>query len=152
MLRCVALVTTDVSEELRASFQVVFLHSLSRLLVTASVLPSSPILVTLMKKALSSSETPVLARATWRYIPEDAILRSHRRGNLKSCPDIMLCLFELQLFRDLKKMCFICLVPFLYEIHIGYYCLGECDVIWHGGILSMFWRNHLSSLAMSLGG
>jgi hypothetical protein len=34
-----------------------FLRSVRRLLVTASVVPSSPILVTLMKEALSSSET-----------------------------------------------------------------------------------------------
>jgi hypothetical protein len=35
----------------------VFLPSVHRLLVTASVVPSSPILVTLMKEALGSSET-----------------------------------------------------------------------------------------------
>jgi hypothetical protein len=44
--------------------------------------PSSPILVTLMMEALRPSETSV--RATRRNIPEDAILHSHRRENLKS--------------------------------------------------------------------
>jgi hypothetical protein len=88
MLRRVALVRTDVSEDLSASFIrvtrigelgttrceeilgtlhfQVFLRSVRRLLVTASVVPSSQILVTLMKEALSSSETFVLTRATRR--------------------------------------------------------------------------------------
>jgi hypothetical protein len=59
MLRRVALIRTDVTEEL-----------------TANVVPSSPILVSLMMEALSSSVTSVLTRATRRNIPEDAILQS----------------------------------------------------------------------------
>jgi hypothetical protein len=54
-----------------------------RLLVTANV-PSTPILVTLIMEALIFFETSVLTRATWRNIPEDAILHGHRRENLKS--------------------------------------------------------------------
>jgi hypothetical protein len=51
-----------------------FLCSVCWLLVTANVVPSSPILVTLMMEALYSSEMSDLTGAIWRNIPEDGIL------------------------------------------------------------------------------
>jgi hypothetical protein len=50
----------------------------------ANVVPSSPILVTLMLEALGSSETFLLKRATRRNISEGDVLHSHRPENLKS--------------------------------------------------------------------
>jgi hypothetical protein len=89
MLRRVALVRTDVLEEPSALFIRVtrigelgttlattsnrrtFLRSVRRLLVAASVVPSSPILDTLMKEALCSSETSQKTPFfTWHYIPK----------------------------------------------------------------------------------
>jgi hypothetical protein len=52
-----------------------FSHSLLQLLVTANVVPSSPIIVTLMMKTIRSFYISVLTRATRRNIPGDGILQ-----------------------------------------------------------------------------
>jgi hypothetical protein len=48
-----------------------------QLLVTANVVPSSPILVTLMMEALRFSETLAITRATRGNVPEDGVQSSH---------------------------------------------------------------------------
>jgi hypothetical protein len=99
MLRSVALVRTYVSEEIRVSIIRVTRtgnqerQSLTNNYNTSSqptsvasyptVLPTSPILVTLMMESIPSSETSVLTIIIRRNIPEGSILLSHLRENLK---------------------------------------------------------------------
>jgi hypothetical protein len=59
-----------------------------RLLVTVNFVPSSPILVALMVKALSSFETSVLTRGTRRNIPEDAIVMRFFLYKAVICSDL----------------------------------------------------------------
>jgi hypothetical protein len=54
----------------------------------AKVVLSSPIFVTLMMGALSSSEKLFLTRATLRNVTEGGIPHSHRRENLKPYRDM----------------------------------------------------------------
>jgi hypothetical protein len=61
-----------------AFVDLVFLHSVLRLPVTANVIPISPILVTLMMEEIRSSETSVLTRATRRNIQKDDIFQTYK--------------------------------------------------------------------------
>jgi hypothetical protein len=84
MLCHVPLGRTDVSKELVASIIRGTSYTVCKLLVTANVVLSSSIFVTLMMEAILSPETSVLTRATRRHIQGEGILHSDFRENLKS--------------------------------------------------------------------
>jgi hypothetical protein len=100
MLRRVALVRTEVSEEriaaiirvtrtgeLGTTLAVTTHRSTLRKIVTVNV-RSSAILVTLKMEAIHSSEMSFLTRATWRNNPEDSILLTtdiHQAPNSRMC-------------------------------------------------------------------
>jgi hypothetical protein len=55
-----------------------------QLLVTVNVVPGSQIHFTLIMEVICSSEMSIPTKATQLNIPEDGILHSHSRENLKS--------------------------------------------------------------------
>jgi hypothetical protein len=83
MLRRVALVRTDASEEHVAS--IIRVTRIGELGTMLPVISNRRTLgINTIEKATRSSETSILIRATRRNIPEDSMLHSHRCEDLKS--------------------------------------------------------------------
>jgi hypothetical protein len=58
-------------------------------MASSGMLRRAALVRTDVPEEISASETSVLTRATRLYVPEDAILHSHRHENLKSYMDFL---------------------------------------------------------------
>jgi hypothetical protein len=126
MLRRVAPVRTDVSEELSASIiRVTRIGELGTLAVTSN--RRTLWRNTLLMEVLSSSETSVITRATRRNIPEDDILPCHCREYLKTY--IALTGWTLQWRRNVS--------PVKYEL--GFYIPEDCVLHYFLGWRTVMW-------------
>jgi hypothetical protein len=112
---------------------IVFLHKEHWLLVTADVVPSAPILVTLMMKSLCSSETSVLTRSTLHTIPEDAIFS---RSKFEACYLLLLFPPWLNLrpswwrqYSSLKCWSLFTLLPKGHILHSHYYDIIKLNIM-----------------------
>jgi hypothetical protein len=104
MLRRVALVRTDVSEE---SYTLIIKVTKISELGTALTVTSNRRTLRMDDGGATSSEALVLTRVTQRKIPDDGILHSHRRENLKSYTEISI--------SDLCAVCPSVSVPSVYS-------------------------------------
>jgi hypothetical protein len=99
---------------------------------SGNVVPSSPIIVTVIMKEIRSSKTSVLIRATRRHIPEDGIPHSYRRGKLKS--------YIIFIYIAISKACFKKLLLFRKNyrtVHIFIYVFKLCPLWGCGCYLSV---------------
>jgi hypothetical protein len=100
-------------------------NSVFQLLVIATVIPGSPILVTLVMEAIRFSKTLVLTRATWHNIPVDCICHSNCRENLKSY--IALYCSRQIIQEGLDCPCLsVCLITESIKVQFKYISKGSC--------------------------